>query len=64
MMYGFGDAKEPLASTVKVLEEIAVEYMTEMVRRLFARTHSLMHAQLTAHERLARQSRSTVARAS
>jgi hypothetical protein len=44
MMYGFGDAKEPLASTVKVLEEIAVEYMTEMV----SRTHSLTHAHLTA----------------
>lgn len=30
-MYGFGDVKSPDDDTVAVMEEIAVEYMTEMV---------------------------------
>jgi hypothetical protein len=31
MMYGFGDVKNPRDDSVAVLEEIAVEYMTQMV---------------------------------
>jgi hypothetical protein len=34
MMYGFGDVKSPADDTVAVLEEIALEYMTEMVSKL------------------------------
>jgi hypothetical protein len=30
-MYGFGDVRTPDDDTVAVLEEVAVEYMTEMV---------------------------------
>lgn len=47
MMYGFGDVKNPRDDTVAVLEEIAVEYMTQMVSSMLVLsiridlTHSL-----------------------
>ena len=31
-MYGFGDVVNPLPQTVDLMEEIAIEYITEIVR--------------------------------
>ncbi|GJP74404.1 hypothetical protein CLOP_g4989 [Closterium sp. NIES-67] len=33
MMYGFGDDPEPLPESVELVEEIAIEYITDMVHR-------------------------------
>lgn len=32
MMYGFGDDRSPASDTVNVMEEILVEYITDLVR--------------------------------
>ena len=34
MMYGFGDEQVPFTESVDLLEDLVVEYITEMVRRL------------------------------
>jgi len=33
MMYGFGDSKHPLDATVSLVEDIVVEYITDLVHR-------------------------------
>ena len=33
MMYGFGDEQVPFTESVDLLEDLVVEYITEMVRR-------------------------------
>ena len=35
MMYAFGDDPDPLPESVAVLEEIMVDYITDLVRLLF-----------------------------
>ena len=35
MMYGFGDEQVPFTESVDLLEDLVVEYITEMVRSLF-----------------------------
>lgn len=37
-MYGFGDDQVPFTESVDLLEDLVVEYITEMVRR-----HDFMH---------------------
>ena len=32
MMYGFGDAEQPDEDSVEVLEDIVVDYVTDLVR--------------------------------
>lgn len=32
MMYGFGDVKEPLPESIELVEQIAQEFITELVR--------------------------------
>jgi hypothetical protein len=34
MMYGFGDVKDPLDASSELMEDLAVEFITEMVRWL------------------------------
>lgn len=33
MMYGFGDDEDPLAETVELMEDIVIEYITDMVHK-------------------------------
>jgi hypothetical protein len=35
LMYGFGDDRNPASDTVNVMEEILIEYITDVVRYLF-----------------------------
>ena len=35
MMYGFGDDQVPFTESVDLLEDLVVEYITEMVRSVF-----------------------------
>lgn len=35
-MYGFGDDRNPANDTVNVMEEILIEYITDVVRRVFS----------------------------
>lgn len=35
MMYGFGDDQNPYTESVDLLEDLVIEYITEMVRCLF-----------------------------
>jgi hypothetical protein len=33
MMYGFGDDQNPYTESVDILEDLVIEFITEMVRR-------------------------------
>lgn len=42
MMFGFGDDQVPFTESVDLLEDLVVEYITEMVRKqYFVHIHSL-----------------------
>lgn len=34
MMYGFGDDQNPYTESVDILEDLVIEFITEMVRQL------------------------------
>jgi len=38
MMYGFGDDPQPYAESVELLEDLVVQYITDMVKIIFAKT--------------------------
>ena len=43
MMFGFGDDQVPFTESVDLLEDLVVEYITEMVRKhKFAQVYSLI----------------------
>jgi len=35
MMYGFGDDPQPYAESVELLEDLVVQYITDMVKIIF-----------------------------
>lgn len=35
MMYGFGDDENPYTESVDILEDLVIEFITEMVKLLF-----------------------------
>lgn len=35
MMYGFGDDENPYTESVDILEDLVIEFITEMVKQLF-----------------------------
>lgn len=37
MMYGFGDDPQPYAESVDLLEDLVIQYITDMVRREFSK---------------------------
>ena len=54
MMYGFGDEQVPFTESVDLLEDLVVEYITEMVRRLCLprASHNYVMYQRTSQVRL------------
>ena len=55
MMYGFGDEQVPFTESVDLLEDLVVEYITEMVRSLYlprASSHNYVMYQRTSLVRL------------
>lgn len=44
MMYAFGDAKEPASDSVDVMEDILIEYLTDVVRPLPPPSCALFHS--------------------
>lgn len=54
MMYGFGDEQVPFTESVDLLEDLVVEYITEMVRSLCSlrASHNYVMYQRTSQVRL------------
>ena len=54
MMYGFGDEQVPFTESVDLLEDLVVEYITEMVRSLYLprASHNYVMYQRTSQVRL------------
>lgn len=39
-MYGFGDDQNPYTESVDILEDLVIEFITEMVSQLYIKTSS------------------------
>ena len=48
MMYGFGDEQVPFTESVDLLEDLVVEYITEMVRSSPRTSHNYVMYQRTS----------------
>lgn len=49
MMFGFGDDQNPYTESVDLLEDLVIEYITEMVYIYFIQFGLIWHTILTEH---------------